>query len=66
MIERTEPNFICKAIVTQEEVRKNSFSEILSKLFNNSKTAFFQTFINNESLTEEEKDELKDLIKKLR
>jgi len=66
MIERIEPNFICKAAVSQKEVRKHSFSEILSKLFNNSKTVFFQTFINNESLTSEEKEELKNLIKKLR
>jgi len=66
MIERTEPNFICKAIVTQDEVRKHSFSEILGKLFNNSKMAFFQTFINDETLTSEEKENLKDLIKKLR
>ena len=61
---RTEPNFICTSLVKKEDVRKAETNTLISKLFNGSKKAFFSALLEDESLTEEELDELRQMIEK--
>ena len=65
-IERIEPNFVCKPLVTKEEIQRQRVFELIGKLFNDSKKVFFNAFLNEKNLTQEEIAELKDVVNKLK
>lgn len=60
---RTEPNFICTSLIKKEAVQKAETRNLIDKLYNGSKKAFFAAFIE-EDISEEELIELKKLIEK--
>lgn len=63
-IRRSEPGFICTAIIHKEEVAAAETKNLIEKLFEGSRKAFFAAFIQEGSLTEEELCEMKKLIEK--
>lgn len=64
-IERIEPKFICRPIISREEVEKYKTNELIDKMFDGSKERFFASFIDTK-LTEEEVSRLQELIEKLK
>lgn len=62
-IERTEPNFICTTLVKKEAVRKAETQNLINKLYDGSKKAFFAAFIED-SISDDELEVLKELIEK--
>jgi predicted transcriptional regulator len=64
LVERTEPNFICSSRIKREEVQAAETNSLIERLYQGSKKRFFAAFLQNEKLTEEELQELKDLIDK--
>ena len=64
LVERREPNFICSSLIKREEVQAAETSSLIQRLYQGSKKHFFAAFLQNESLTEEELQELKNLIDK--
>lgn len=64
IILRTEPNFICTSLVNKKAVRSAETKSLITKLFGGSKKAFFAALLEDESLTEEDLAELKDMIEK--
>ena len=65
-IERSEPNFICSAKMTREEVQGQETTEFINKMFGGSPENFFAAFINEKNLTKEQIDKLKKLVNKLK
>ncbi|EMS73658.1 BlaI/MecI/CopY family transcriptional regulator [Ruminiclostridium cellobioparum] len=65
-IERLEPNFTCRALITQEEVQEQETAELINKMFSGSPELFFSTFINSKNFTKEQIDKLKQLVEKLK
>jgi predicted transcriptional regulator len=63
-IQRSEPNFICTSSIRKEEVQAAETKNLIEKLYEGSKKAFFAAFIKEGSLTDEELDEIKKLIEK--
>lgn len=63
VLDRTEPNFVCTSLVKRDAVRKAETQSLINKLYNGSKKAFFASFIDD-SISEEELEELKKLIEK--
>lgn len=63
-IERYEPKFMCRAIISREEVEKYKTDELIDKMFDGSKERFFASFID-QSLTIDEINALKEYIEKL-
>jgi BlaI family transcriptional regulator, penicillinase repressor len=63
-VRREEPNFICSPLITKEQVQQLETNNLINKLFNGSKKAFFAAFIGNEKLSIEEIEELKRIIEK--
>lgn len=61
-LERSEPGFICTSLVKKEEVQKVETNQLINRLYQGSKKAFFAAFLQNESLSREEYEELKELI----
>ncbi len=64
IILRTEPNFMCTSLVKKEEVRKAETETLISKLYNGSKKALFSSLLEDDSLSEDELDELRKMIEK--
>jgi BlaI family penicillinase repressor len=61
-IERLEPNFMCRALISKEEVQEQETAELISKLFDGSAEMFFSAFVNNRNMTKNEIDKLKRIV----
>ncbi len=44
-IERIEPNFVCKALISKEEVQKQETETLINKMFGGSSENFFQLLL---------------------
>ncbi|SNS93527.1 Predicted transcriptional regulator [Anaerovirgula multivorans] len=65
-IERLEPNFTCRALITREEVQEQETTEFINKMFDGSTEMFFATFVNEKNLTKDEINKLKQIVNKLK
>jgi predicted transcriptional regulator len=65
-IERIEPNFICKAVISREMAQKYETSELIEKMYDGSKLNFFASFINEKNLSVNEIEMLKQIVNKLK
>lgn len=64
-IERQEPNFVCRALVTREQVQEHETTELINKLFNGAPDRLVASLLGQKRLTSEEIIRLKQLIEKL-
>lgn len=64
-IQRIDPNFLCRALVSKEEVQSEETDELINKMFNGSKLQFFSTFLNGKNLTSDEVTCLKKIVEDL-
>ncbi|WP_331654802.1 BlaI/MecI/CopY family transcriptional regulator [Anaerosporobacter sp.] len=65
-IQRTEPNFVCTSLIKKEIVQKEETNQLITRLFRGSKKAFFAAFLQDENLSNEEYEELQEMIEKRR
>lgn len=65
-IERREPNFQCKALVSRSEAQEYATEDLINKMFGGSRSAFLASFVRGEKLTTEEIEYLKGLVQKLK
>ena len=61
-IKRTEPGFICSALVSRKEVSKSETDSLVERLFGGSKKALFSVLLEDEELTAGELEELRKMI----
>jgi len=61
-IRRDDPGFICTPLVSQAQMQKAEVSSLLKKVFSGSRKALFSALLEDESLSEDELDELRRLI----
>ncbi|HEX2980774.1 MAG TPA: BlaI/MecI/CopY family transcriptional regulator [Anaerolineaceae bacterium] len=64
-IERREPNFVCHALIAKEVVQENETKELIDKVFDGSADLLFASLLNNKSLTAEQIEKLKQIVKGL-
>lgn len=64
-IERTEPNFMCHALIAKEEVQMAEASDLVDKIFDGSADKLFAALIGSRSISKEEIERLKKLIDEL-
>lgn len=65
-VERLEPKFICRAIISKEDVQSYETEELIDRMFDGSKQKFFAAFLSENSLTEDELRQLKELVNQIR
>ena len=63
-LRREDPGFLCVPLVEKENVQQREVSSLLSRVFNGSKKALFSALLDTEELTEKEREELLNLIKR--
>lgn len=62
-VKRVEPNYVCTSLVKKEDVQKAETQNLIDKLYNGSKKAFFAAFIE-ENISNDEFAELRKMIEK--
>lgn len=61
-IEREEPGFMCKPLVTREEVQQSETEQLIDKMFGGSSELFFSAFLQKRGISEQEAKRLAKLI----
>lgn len=61
-IERTEPNFMCRALVSKEEVQAAETDELIDKIYDGSSDKLFAALLSRKKLDPEQLSRLKQLI----
>lgn len=65
-IQRIEPQFLCEALITREQVQEQETIGLIEKMFKGSTELFFSSFINEKNLTETDIKSLKKIVNKLK
>ncbi|MCL2361697.1 MAG: BlaI/MecI/CopY family transcriptional regulator [Defluviitaleaceae bacterium] len=61
-VERTEPNFICKALISKDEVQGLEVDELVDKLFDGSAELLFASLVGRKKLPTDMIDKLKNMV----
>lgn len=64
-IERVEPKFICRAVISKEDVQAYETEELIDRMFDGSKKQFFAALLSEKTLTHDELQQLKDLVNQI-
>lgn len=62
---RTEPNFMCHALISKEEVQNWETRELIGKLYDGSVDKLFAALLGQGTLTDKQIEELKRLVDNL-
>ncbi len=65
-IERSEPNFMCRALVSKEQVQEQETAELINKIFDGSADLLFASLLNKKNLSDEEIERLKQIVNNLK
>lgn len=63
-IKRKEPNYVCEALVTKEEIQNEETAELIGKVFDSSINSFFTAFCDRVDISDEKLKSLEELIRK--
>ena len=61
-VKREDPGFICKPLVSQNQMQKVEAASLVKKVFGGSRKALFSALLEDEPLSDEEIKELRKLI----
>lgn len=61
-IERSEPNFVCHALIAKEQVQEKETTELINKVFDGSADLLFASLLSRKNLSQEEIQRLKQLV----
>lgn len=64
-IERSEPNFMCHALIPKEEVQEAETNELINKIYDGSADKLFAALLNRKKLTAEQIERLKQIVRDL-
>lgn len=61
-IERSEPNFMCHALIPKEEVQEAETNELINKIYDGSADKLFAALLGRKKLSAEQIDRLKQIV----
>ncbi len=61
-IERSEPNFMCHALIPKEDVQKAETDELINKIYDGSADKLFAALLGRKKLSAEQIDRLKQIV----
>ncbi len=62
-IERSEPNFMCHALIPKEEVQEAETNELINKIYDGSIDKLFSALLGSKKLSAEQIEKLKQIVK---
>lgn len=64
-IERSEPNFMCHALIPKEKVQEAETNELIGKVFDGSVNKLFAALLGKKNLSDEQIEKLKQIVEEL-
>lgn len=64
-IERSEPNFMCHALIPKEEVQEAETNELINKIYDGSADKLFTALLGRKKLSAEQIEKLKQIVGEL-
>lgn len=64
-IERSEPNFMCHALIPKEEVQEAETNELINKVYDGSADKLFAALLGRKKLSAEQIKKLRDIVGEL-
>ena len=64
-IKRSEPNFLCHALIPKEEVQEAETDELINKVYDGSVDKLFAALLGRKKLSKEQIQRLKDIVDEL-
>lgn len=64
-IERTEPNFMCHALIAKEDVQETETNELINKIYDGSVDKLFAALLGGKKLSTEQIEKLKQIVDSL-
>lgn len=64
-IERTEPNFMCHALIAKEDVQETETNELIHKIYDGSVDKLFASLLGRKKLSTEQIEKLKQIVDSL-
>ncbi len=64
-IERSEPNFMCHALIPKEEVQEAETEELINKIYDGSADKLFAAFLGRKKLSKEQIGNLRKMVEEL-
>ena len=64
-IKRTEPNFMCHALIPKQEVQEAETNELIDKIYDGSADKLFAALLGRKKLSKEQIQKLKDIVGEL-
>lgn len=61
-IERSEPNFMCRALIPREDVQEAETTELINKVYGGSEDKLFAALLGRRKLDETQLEKLKQII----
>jgi BlaI family transcriptional regulator, penicillinase repressor len=61
-IERSEPNFVCHALIPKEEVQEAETNELINKIYDGSADKLFASLLGKKKLSAEQIEKLKQIV----
>ena len=64
-VKRIEPNFVCRALISQEQVQNVETDELLHKVFDGSVDMLFSSLLSRKNLSADQIENLKHMVEEL-
>lgn len=64
-IERSEPNFMCHALIPREDVQAAETRELINKVYDGCEDKLFAALLGKNNLSREQIEKLKELVKEM-
>lgn len=64
-IERSEPNFVCRALIPKEKVQEAETNELINKVYDGSADKLFAALLGRKKLSADQINKLKDIVGEL-
>lgn len=61
-IERSEPNFVCHALIPKEEVQRAETNELIDKIYDGAASNLFAAMLGKKRLTPEQLERLRQIV----
>ena len=61
-IQRREPNFLCHALVSREEIQASETDELIDKIYDGSADMLFASLLTRKTLSSEQINRLKKIV----
>ena len=61
-IERSEPNFMCRPLISKEAVQKRETNELIDKIFDGSADKLFAALLGKKTLSSKQIEKLKQVV----